>query len=167
MLMTEATPEMVEEWKRIWVEYRDKLKPNRKTGKEIIDYLTSQYSMTEIFDQEYLNVVSENVLNSEHYLEKLQANTSPSPRAFIINNSGAGQTLYKNQDEIFNESDIFAGIDLSSGCYFVEGSSLLWDELCAFQGLDERDIENYFCVAQYIYNLKKHGLLDDVINSND
>jgi len=41
----------------------------------------------------------------------------------------------------------------------VEGSSMLWDELCAFQGLDAKDIENYYCVAQYISCLKRFNKL--------
>ena len=31
----------------------------------------------------------------------------------------------------------------------------LWDELCAFQGLDEADLQNSYCVAQYISLLEK------------
>ena len=38
MLMQEATPEVIEEWKKAWGKYRDKLKPNRKNGQEIIDF---------------------------------------------------------------------------------------------------------------------------------
>ena len=32
----------------------------------------------------------------------------------------------------------------------VEGSTLLWDELRAFQGLDEKDLQNFVMVAQYL-----------------
>ena len=58
---------------------------------------------------------------------------------------------------------IFVGIDLSSGFYQVEGSTLLWDELCAFQGLDCQDLKNYVVVAQYISALKRIGKLDEAL----
>ena len=48
-------------------------------------------------------------------------------------------------------------IDISSGCYTVEGSSLLWDELCAYQGLDKDDLDNPVCVAEYVECMKKFG----------
>ena len=41
----------------------------------------------------------------------------------------------------------------------VQGSTLLWDELCAFQGLDERDLQNYVITAQYIRALERVGKL--------
>lgn len=61
-------------------------------------------------------------------------------------------------------SRIFVGIDLTTGYYTVEGCTMLWDELCAFQGLDEKDLQNYFCVAQYINSLKRFGLLEAVLS---
>ena len=160
MLMTEPTPEMYEEWKRVWSKYKNILKPNRKTGKEIVEYLCSKYSLTELHEEKADNVVVENVLNNEPYAEKLPQGQKPSPRAFIVDNTGQGEELYKNQDEIFNGCDIFVGVDLSSGLYCIEGSSLLWDEVNAYQGLDEIDIQNPYCVAQYISCLKRFGMLE-------
>ena len=40
----------------------------------------------------------------------------------------------------------------------VEGSSLLWDELYVFRGLDEQDLENYVCVAEYIACMRRFSL---------
>ena len=41
--------------------------------------------------------------------------------------------------------------DLTSyGSGTAEGSTLLWDELRAFQGLDEKDLQNSVMVAQYL-----------------
>ncbi len=50
--------------------------------------------------------------------------------------------------------EIFVGVDLATGYFLVEGSEQLWDELCAFSGLDERDLENYVCVGLYLDCLK-------------
>ena len=40
----------------------------------------------------------------------------------------------------------------------VEGTSLLWDELYAFRGLDAQDLENYVCVAEYIACMQRFSL---------
>ncbi|MDR2519743.1 MAG: hypothetical protein LBC69_01625 [Eubacteriaceae bacterium] len=161
MLGDMATPEMLDEWKRVWREYRQRLKPNRKTGQEIIDFLKSKYSLTELHEDKYLDVVASNVLQNEPYLQKLPPSTKPLPKAFAVNNTGSAQLLFENQDSVFAGTEIFVGIDLKSGYYCVEGSSFLWDELCAYQGVDEKDLENVYCVAQYISCLKRFGLLEN------
>ena len=54
-------------------------------------------------------------------------------------------------------------MEFETGCIFVEGSSVLADEITAFQGLDQDDLENYYLVANYIRCLKKRGLLETVV----
>lgn len=39
----------------------------------------------------------------------------------------------------------------------VEGSYLLWDEPCAFQGIDEKGLEDYVKAEQYIGALQRMG----------
>ena len=163
MLMQEPTSEMVEKWKEVWLEYKDKLKPNRKSGKEVVEYLKSKYLMAELNDDNAKQLVIENLLNNKPLADKLPRGVEPSVVTFVIENKGNGQFLYENQDEIFKGIKVFVGIELRSGYFYVEGSSLLWDELYAFQGLDEKDIQNYFCVVEYIYCLKKFGLLEGVL----
>lgn len=165
MLMQEATPEMREVWRVTWNEYKDRLLPNRKSGAEIVAYLSDNYLLTEIYDDEALQVVTENILNNEPLAEKVPVGNTTSPVAFFVKNSGKGTTLYENQDELFKDIKIFVGVDLTSGFFCVEGSSMLWDELCAFQGLDEKDIQNPYCVAEYISCLKRFGLLNKIIDT--
>lgn len=160
MLMKKATQEMLESWKVTWNEYKDRLLPNRKSGAEISAYLSDKYILTEIHDDWALQVVAKNVLNNEPLAEKIPVGKIPSPVAFFVENSGKGQILYENQDEVFKGIKIFVGIDLASGFFCIEGSSMLWDELYAFQGLDEKDIQNPYCVAEYISCLKRFGLLN-------
>ena len=62
---------------------------------------------------------------------------------------------------------IFVGVDLVSVFFTVEGSSMLWDEIYAFQGIDERDLKHCVRVAQYIAALKRLGKLDSVIAHED
>ncbi len=161
MLMQEATPEMVERWRKTWKEYKDRLSPNRKTGKEVLEYLKSRYPLKESDDPKAKQVVIDNVLYNEPYAEKLKA--EPSAVAFIVENEGSGRHLYENQDEVFRGIRIFAGVELESGYFHVEGSSILWDELYAFRGLDETVIQNPYCVAEYISCLEKAGLLDNTL----
>ena len=165
MLMQEATPEMFEAWKVTWNEYKDRLLPNRKSGAEIVAYLSDKYLLTEIHDDEALQVVTENVLNNEPFAEKIPVGNTPSPVTFFVKNTGKGKILFENQDEVFKENKIFVGVDLTSGFFCVEGSSMLWDELCAFRGLDEKDIQNPYCVAEYISCLRRFGLLDEIIDT--
>lgn len=160
MLMQEPTPEMYKEWKIVWNQYKDRLKPNRKSGQEMIEYLSEKYVLTEIYDKKAADVVIFNVTMNKASAEKLTPGSVPTPKTYYIENLGNGSNLYENMDEIFKDiKKIFVGIDVVSGWYAVEGSSMLWDELCAFQGLDEADIQNFFCVAEYVACLKRFGLL--------
>lgn len=136
MLMQEPTPEMVEKWKKIWIEYKDKLRPNRKSGKEIVEYLKSKYPLQELHDDNSKQVVIDNLIYNKHLADKLSVGAEPSAVTFIIENKDNGRFLYENQDEIFKGINIFVGVELESGFFCVEGSSLLWDELYAFQGMD-------------------------------
>lgn len=161
--MHQATPEMLEAWIATWNEYKDKLLPNRKKGAEIVAYLSDNYLVTEIYDDKSLQMVTENILNNKSLVEKIPVGKAPSPVAFFVKDSGKGKTLYENQDEVFKGIEIFAGVDLTSGFFCVEGSSMLWNELYAFRGLDEKDLQNPYCVAEYISCLKRFDLLDKII----
>ena len=163
MIVQPPSPQTLLEWQGIWNHYRNTLRPNRKSGKELLDYLQSNYPLTEIRDPKALSVIEENVMNTEYLYKKLPSGKKPLPRCFYLENIDSGQKFYRaeNQDspnlwgsEI---TRIFVGIDLISGFYQVEGSTLLWDELCAFQGLDQWDLKNYVLVAQYINALKRIG----------
>jgi len=152
-------------WEVTWNEYKDRLNPNRKSGAEIVAYLSGEYLLSEILDDEALQVIIGNVLNNEPYAEKIPVGNNPSPVAYFVKNTGKGRVLFENQDEVFKENKIFVGVDLTSGFFCVEGSSMLWDELCAFQGLDEKDIQNPYCVAEYISCLRRFGLLHEIIDT--
>lgn len=163
MLMHEPTSEMVERWKEVWTEYKDKLHPNRKSGTEAVEYLKNKYLLEELNDDNIKQVVIDNLLYNKPLADKLPKGVEPSVVTFVIENKDNGKFLYENQDEIFKGNKVIVGVELESGFFYVEGSSLLWDELYAFQGLDEKDIQNYFCVAEYISCLEKFGLLERIL----
>lgn len=143
-----VTSQKIEQWKLIYKEYKDKIKPNRKTGEEIINYLKSKYELNSLDDDHAKEIVYQNVMQNKVFKNKLSFGVKPEPVTFYC---------------IHNGSNLFIGIDLSSGFYHIEDDESLWDEICAFQGLDEDDIKNYYLVAEYISCLKKCGKLEAVL----
>lgn len=164
MLTRKVTPAMIREWKETAEIYRPRLHPNRKTGREILTYLTTTYPVRELVTNTLRDVVEDNILSNECHAKKMPAGKIPEVAGFLVENTGAGRRLYENQDEMFRGRAIIGGIELHSGYFLVEGSSLLWDELCAFRGLDADDLENYYLVAEYVACLKRFDMLDEVLS---
>ena len=156
------TKEMIEEWKRTWQYYKERLQPNRKSGRELLEYLHSRYVLTETEDKRAAAVVCDTVIMNKPFAAKLPSGKYPVPKTFFLENTGPGKCLYAAEKR---ETDlrIFVGVDLTTGFFLVEGSTMLWEELCAFQGLDERDLQNYVCVANYVNSLKRVGRLDGAL----
>ncbi len=163
MLMQEATPEMIAGWKAVFNEYSQRLHPNRKGAGDVIEYLEGKYQLAELADEEWKLVVAGNVMLNEFNANKLPAGKTVAPRVFRVLNSGQAQLLYRHQDDVFKGQDIILGIDMETGFFHVEGSSLLWDELFAFRGMDKDDLTNYYLVAEYIACLKKFDMLEKVL----
>jgi hypothetical protein len=136
--------------------------PNRKKAQGIIEYLEDKYRLEELTGGEWKQLVIDTVLLNEFYSKKLSAGKTVIPKVYRVLNEGNAQPLYRQQDEVFKGKDIILGIDLETGFFHVEGSSLLWDELFAFRGLDEDDLNNYYLVAEYISCLKRFDMLDDI-----
>ena len=136
--------------KKIRPEKKDSLVPCRKTGEEIERYLRAKYPLAETKEEKFLNAVSGNVLENEFEREKF-GGALPRPKAFFLLREGAGAPLYEKS----GCERIFVGLDLETGFFLVEGSPDLWDELCAFRGLDEKDLQNYVCTAVYFSCLEK------------
>lgn len=166
MITQKVTKAKLDEWKKIWLQYRNTLKPNKKSGIELLEYLQNNYIMTEVYDQYLLDTIFDNVTMNIHYREKLPRGGVSSPRAFLLENVGVNKKLYCSQETSDKKiTEIFVGIDIESGFYMVEGCTMLFDEVCAFIGLDEKDLENYVCVAQYIRSLTIVEKLEEVLSS--
>lgn len=150
MLTTQATPEMVAEWKAIWKAHRHDLQPNRKSGAELIDYLQSHYDADEFRDPYADSIVSGNITDNPHSAAKLPEGMQPRPRTFRLRSTQRNARLFA-EDPIYKYHDsILVGIDEVTGEFHVELSVLLWDELFAFRGLDEADLANCYLVAEYL-----------------
>ena len=164
MITQEVTQAMLSEWKAIWTQYKDQLQPNIKSGAQLIAYLKNKYVIHEFHDTKAAEAITRTIMENAPYAAKLPAHTSPAPRTFWLENEGEGETLFdeSNSDDISiwgHEIDkVFVGIDEVTGYYMIDGSTLLWDELCAYRGLDQEDIQNFVCVAQYIQCLQRFHL---------
>lgn len=133
MLTKEATPELIKEWQKIYHNHIDNLVPNRKNGFEIDEYFRKNYSFVSVNDKNAQETVIQNIINNESFKEKLSAGVKPKPMTYTI-----------------RDSNIFVGIDLISGYFYVEGSEEVYDDLFAYRGLDESDLKNFYLVAEYI-----------------
>lgn len=170
MITQEPTEAILEEWKSVWLRYKDKLNPNRKSGTDLLNYLLQKYILTEMHEKGAADAVIGNVTMNTCYAEKLPVGMIPVPRTFFLENAGNGDIFYraenKDSEDIWGAdiTRIFVGIDTVTGFFMVEGSTMLYDELIAFQGLDEKDIKNFVCVSQYIAALKQFDRLQDVVS---
>lgn len=153
MLMQESTEEMIKEWQDIYNKNKDKLKPNKKTGIEIIEYLKETHSVIEVENLELEKIVYDNIVLNEFSNQKL-CGKNPIIRLLEVTD----KKLYEKQDDVFKGIKIIVGIELKTSYIFVEGSSYLYDELMAFTGLDDKDITNYFLVAHYIKCKEKFNI---------
>ncbi len=165
MIMGPASVEQVKEWQKIHREFAPRLSPNRKSGFEVAEYLKSKYVLKETQDSRFLEVVSGNVLGNAFWKQKLEGR-EPEPVCFFLENEGDGQEIYASREECWKECEdkpVFVGIDLTTGYVHIEGSTCLYDEIFAFQGVDKYDLENCVRVADYLECLKKYNV--DAYNS--
>ena len=123
MVTRRASGEQIRTWRDAWLAYRDKIPPGRKTGAEIILYLQNRYVLTETFDGGALAVITENVVRNECNAEKLPPGEKPRPRAFFVENEGAGERLYRlaeKEEEGWDTDRNFVGVDDATGNFKVE-----------------------------------------------
>lgn len=163
MQTTPVTKEDIASWEKIYAEFRPKLKPNRISGRDLYSYLVSRFPILPLDDPRAKQVVSQNILQNECFSRELPQGQAPEPVCCVVQRTGDGEILYRAQDAVFSGCDIFVGIDLASGYFLVEGSSLLWDELYAHRGLDEIDLENKYAVAEYIGCLNRFNMLKETL----
>ncbi len=166
MLMQEANGIMLAQWQAVYQQYRKKLYPNKRTATDLIRYLQQKFPSKEVLDAKWQEVVLDNVRENDYYARKVPPGQTVVARVFRIEHEGQGQVLYEQQDAVFQGLDIYVGVELQTGYFMVEGSSLLWDELFAFCGLDEMDLNNVYLVAEYVTCLKRFSLLEEVLSNS-
>ena len=162
--LLELSQELIQEWKLVSTEYKPLLQPNKKEISEVIQYLKQNYRTNEDSSEKVKQVVIGNIIMNEPLSAKIPKGKELLPIVFRVLNEEKGKKLYEEQEEVFENCPIIIGMEFETGCIFVEGSSELADEITAFQGLDEDDLNNYYLVANYIRCLKKYGFLETVLN---
>ncbi len=148
MNMEQATKEMIES-KEIYNKYKDKIKPNKKSGIDIIRYLENNYPVVELKNNDLEQDITFNIKSNKFYSNKLSGE-KPIIKVFKVNNIGNGKKLYSKQEKVVDEKTIMVGIELQTSFIFVEGSNYLYEELMAYTGLDEEDIKDSYLLLQYI-----------------
>lgn len=138
MLTSKPTPKMIQEWKNIYETYCSSLSTNRKSGEAVKEYFCAKYKPEVFNSSDFIDVVKDNIMMNESNREKLPNGMEPQIVSYAI-----------------NDNTILVGIDLVTGFYHVEGEDMeqvacIYDDLFAFRGLDKKDLQNYFLVAQYI-----------------
>ena len=138
MLTTKPTAKLIEEWKRIYDENYMKIKPNRRSGTEVNQYFCKKYLPDALTSPKFTEVVKRNILLNESNREKLPPGASPQIVTYKIDNPS-----------------VLVGIDLVTGYFHIESENIsrmseIYDDLFVYRGLDEKDIENFVIVAQYI-----------------
>lgn len=160
MITSRPTRAQLERWKKLWEQHRGDIEPCRKTGQQLIDYLLAMYDTEEIHDSVLYGAICGNITENPHFSHKLPDGEQPQPRMFAVGDSGSGARLYSRRSRREAQAKhILVGVDTVSGCYHVEGSELLWDELCAYQGVDSADLENYVCTAMYVLCRERRGIV--------
>ena len=157
------TKEDIARWKEVFSEYHTRLKPNRISGGQLYDYLRAHYGVLPVQDAWLKKVVSDNITKNKCFYRTLPEGMQPDPVCCKIARDDAAKALYETQDALYAGSDILVGIDLVSGYFLVEGSSVLWDELYAHRGLSEDELSNYYCVAEYVACLNRFDLLEQAL----
>lgn len=141
MQTTKATIKDIKEWKEIYSQYRPTMQPNRKSGKEVEAYFKFKYKYEVLDSKEFVDVVISNIMNNKTLLEKLPVDTKPNIVTYKVD-------------------DVLVGIDLVSGhihveCNNIDKAGLIYDDLFVYRGLDDKDLDNFYLVAEYIRLTKK------------
>ena len=178
--------DIINQWKKTYEEYRQLLKPNRKSIDEILEYIKLKYPVEEDTSAKARKVVEKNVLYNNYSKRLSENDTMLSIVVLRVKNEDNAVQLYENQvsehiefmDKMkktikdfkpysFEPIPIVIGAERKSGYIFVEGSQGLSEEITMIQGLDSDELKNYYLLANYINVLKKYRKLDDVINKKN
>lgn len=121
------------------------LKPNLRKIDIILEQLKEKYNFEEFNDLEFLRVVEENT--NYRYGETKDSNILGYR---IINDIFSEDLFSKREVEFENMEYIYVGINLENNGFYVEGSTLLHNELVHMRGLSNKDLDNIWLTCEYI-----------------
>lgn len=163
MLTTPPTPALIAHWQSVFKTYRHRLVPNKKSTEQVLAYLAERYPLEAVDTAAARAVVTGNITANRPLAEKCPPGRDLRPVVFMIPRQGSGVRLYQEREALYGDSPIMVGLEHETAFVMVEGSGDLADQLVAFAGLDQADLDNYYLVANYIACLEKYGLLNTVI----
>ncbi len=164
MITQPLSEEKLEDFTQLYNQYKHTLQANRKSGEQLLAYLKKHYDVIEATDQAFVEMVAFNIMHNEYSREKVDPNKALNIKKLVLKNEGRNTSLFKEEEALLwgkNKNCIEVGIDTNSAYYCVSGSTALWDELCAYQGLDVYDLQNVVCVGQYLQCLQQFPQVDD------
>ena len=128
-------------WKRVQQAHEGEPHPPKRTGAEMVGYLSACYPLEPVSDPLFSAVVLSNL--EEYPYAALPA--EPRIAAFRVLPTAAGAALYEHRDHaVYGDIPILVGIELESGYLYCEGSDELQDALFLQQGLSDQEWENPF-----------------------
>lgn len=166
------------EVENIFVKYAPILKPNRKSVSKISEYIKSKYPAEEDTTLRSKKVVEMNVLGN--FYKGKSANEIPLKVTVLhIRNEGTATALYDLQEQEYAEHvakmkqlkndfkehsfkniPIRICVEQINDYMFIEGSNVLADEIIILRGLDEKELQNKYRVANYVQTLKKYKKIE-------
>ena len=163
MLTTPPTPALIAHWQSVFKSYRHRLVPNRKSSEQVLAYLAGNYPLTAVFTAAARAVVTGTITANPPFAEKCPPGRALRPVVFEVVRQGSGVRLYEEREAFYGDTPIMVGMEYETAFVMVEGSGDLADQLVAFAGLDQADLDNYYLVTCYIACLEKYGLLAQVV----
>ena len=73
---------MIAEWKQLYEAYRDKLRPNRKTGADVDAYFRGKHPYEPFDSEEFRKVVESNIMKNECFRAKLPEGALPDIKCY-------------------------------------------------------------------------------------
>ena len=163
MLTTPPTLALIAHWQSVFKTYRHRLVPNKKNTEQVLAYLAERYPLEAVDTAAARAVVTGNITANRPLAEKCPPGRALRPVVFEVVRQGSGVRLYEERNTFYGDAPIMVGLEYETAFVMVEGSGELADQLVAFAGLDQADLDNYYLVANYIACLEKYGLLAQVV----
>ena len=101
MITSNPTEEQFNNWLALWQQYAPTLKPNRRSGIEVIRFIQKKYKVKEIRDQRALLDFAAAIYANGWMRDKLPKGLEPDIHVYRILEEGPGVKLYEEQDEEF------------------------------------------------------------------
>lgn len=143
--ISEVNDNVIRKYELIYNKSLPYLKPNLMRMDNILKKLKEKYSIEEFDNAEFLKVVAK---NTDYKYGKTMDSNILGYR--IINDTSSKDLFSKREVEFENMEYIYFGINLENNGFYVEGSTLLHNDLVYMRGLSEEELDNIWLTCEYI-----------------